>query len=345
MNQVTLQTYLDQVQLYEQLLQPISNILQKGMGVGMDAIQPEKAGWGPEGAKLAPALQGIGVDGSDIVPLRKLKKDRKQVRDRIVNKLSKFVSLEPGSTMPKSISPDNTDMISVITEDSEHGMAMSPKTPHSPKTMRSTTPMGRTFDTIEELEELDSENGSQGDEITGLKLLKSIRRYWKKAPKKYLPEENSFSLEDFQSKTNKTSSLALILDSELPAVSHSHSSLGSSTSKSSGSGSNTKFSKTYSASQSGLTPILNANKKLSSLATPTPLSPLESPQMNLILSDKEIQQLEERQVRLQFHNRRQDRKNSRRRNNGINWELLDQVDAAKHRFESEKNFVEFYKKF
>jgi len=62
LQQVSLQTYLEEVNLYEQLLNPIQQIMEKNMGLnpaGLSAMAQN--GWGPEGAKMIPALQDIGA--------------------------------------------------------------------------------------------------------------------------------------------------------------------------------------------------------------------------------------------------------------------------------------------
>eukprot|EP01032_Pedospumella_encystans_P009224 gene9224-10880_t len=62
LQQVSLQTYLEEVNLYEQLLNPIQQIMEKNMGLnpmGLSAMAQN--GWGPEGAKVVPALQDIGA--------------------------------------------------------------------------------------------------------------------------------------------------------------------------------------------------------------------------------------------------------------------------------------------
>lgn len=60
-NNLALQTYLEEVNHYEQLLNPITDILAKTMGGPPKHAQPEDLGWGEEGKKLAPALLGIGA--------------------------------------------------------------------------------------------------------------------------------------------------------------------------------------------------------------------------------------------------------------------------------------------
>ena len=61
-SKVTLQTYLDQVNTYQQLLNPLQSIMQRGFGAGGEGMQrTEDLGWGHEGNKLQKALAGIGV--------------------------------------------------------------------------------------------------------------------------------------------------------------------------------------------------------------------------------------------------------------------------------------------
>jgi hypothetical protein len=61
--QVALQTYLDQVRTYEQLMDPLAQIMQTCLGGGAVPGAPttEGLGWGPEGRKLIPALVDIGA--------------------------------------------------------------------------------------------------------------------------------------------------------------------------------------------------------------------------------------------------------------------------------------------
>ena len=64
LNQMSLQTYLQEVNAYEQLLNPIQNILQNALGAPLGKPAPEDLGWGPEGKKLAPAMWKIGATPS-----------------------------------------------------------------------------------------------------------------------------------------------------------------------------------------------------------------------------------------------------------------------------------------
>jgi hypothetical protein len=62
--QVSLQTFLDEVKVYEELLDPISSILEKNTGLAPDSRPPVELGWGPEGAHLAEALKNLQGDNS-----------------------------------------------------------------------------------------------------------------------------------------------------------------------------------------------------------------------------------------------------------------------------------------
>lgn len=57
--QVSLQTFLDEVKVYQELLDPIQSILEKNTGLAPDSRPPEELGWGPEGAELAEALATV----------------------------------------------------------------------------------------------------------------------------------------------------------------------------------------------------------------------------------------------------------------------------------------------
>ena len=61
LNQMSLQTYLQEVNAYEQLLNPITTIMQNTVAAPMGKPAPEDLGWGPEGKKLPPAMWKIGA--------------------------------------------------------------------------------------------------------------------------------------------------------------------------------------------------------------------------------------------------------------------------------------------
>ena len=58
--ELSLQTYLDQVNHYEKLLEPLMDIMQRTVGMP-GAPPPQQQGWGPEGGKLTAAMQDIGA--------------------------------------------------------------------------------------------------------------------------------------------------------------------------------------------------------------------------------------------------------------------------------------------
>lgn len=59
LNEVTLHTYLQQVQEYETLLNPLFKIMQSSLGGEPTSKLPSEAGWGPIGEKLPEALEKI----------------------------------------------------------------------------------------------------------------------------------------------------------------------------------------------------------------------------------------------------------------------------------------------
>jgi len=60
LNTMSLQTYLQEVNAYEQMLNPIQEILQKNLGAPIGKPAPQDLGWGEEGKKMAPAQWKIG---------------------------------------------------------------------------------------------------------------------------------------------------------------------------------------------------------------------------------------------------------------------------------------------
>jgi hypothetical protein len=203
LNKVTLQTYLDQVKTYEQLLNPISSILQRHVGLLPTApsvnsmmnggiagegeegriIPPEERGWGPIGKELPAALKGIGVEppsNLDTVKARKaiLKKGEKK------KKAADFppITLDPGSTTTSTSTFDVTENAEDISPAMLHKVASN-----------------RNISTEQ------SSVGSTGDYVspsglyTAEELRNSLRRYWKKPPKPYLPpvDSEAFSSLDY----------------------------------------------------------------------------------------------------------------------------------------------------
>jgi len=61
LNQMALQTYLEEVNAYQQILDPITQIMQKAMAAPKGGPAPEDLGWGEEGKKLAPVMYKIGA--------------------------------------------------------------------------------------------------------------------------------------------------------------------------------------------------------------------------------------------------------------------------------------------
>jgi hypothetical protein len=64
-NEVSLQTYLQQVQEYETLLDPLFDVMKSSLGGKPGHPHPAQAGWGPIGEKLPEALEGIAAIPSE----------------------------------------------------------------------------------------------------------------------------------------------------------------------------------------------------------------------------------------------------------------------------------------
>ena len=64
-NEVSLQNYLQQVNHYEELLNPIYDIMKKATGAPPGYAHPRDTGWGPIGEALPLAMEGIGAIPSE----------------------------------------------------------------------------------------------------------------------------------------------------------------------------------------------------------------------------------------------------------------------------------------
>lgn len=60
-NELSLQTYLQQVQHYENLLNPIYGVMQGALGGKPGSLHPAESGWGPIGDQLPEALENINA--------------------------------------------------------------------------------------------------------------------------------------------------------------------------------------------------------------------------------------------------------------------------------------------
>jgi hypothetical protein len=59
-NTMSLQTYLTEINAYEEMLNPITEIMQNHMGAPIGKPAPQDLGWGPEGKTMAPAVWKSG---------------------------------------------------------------------------------------------------------------------------------------------------------------------------------------------------------------------------------------------------------------------------------------------
>ena len=361
--QYSLQTYLDQVRVYEQLLNPISAVLQKHMGLlPTAAVAPQDSGWGEIGAELAPALQQIGVEPPPEMNLLKLKRNivPREVKQRELEKRRRQrgdgppIALDPGSTF----GPDGASTIA-----SPSALSPLATSPVSPKSLGS----------------------SQASEsITGDSLRQTLSRYWKKPYQPALPTEQSFAAADFAkldyqqiygpvdeeeaaAKDKKRRKKAgQVGSSKKVAFSQSQSMTRLPTLSEKDERRETQSTSTASPAfsltggDSLASPSLlpsAASKKSSRLTTKfseliSAASSIQSDELLSPYQTEERQRAETLRVRREEHEKRRERKKDLQaslagssRVSVIPWELLDEVDGAKTKFENEKAYVEFYKKF
>jgi hypothetical protein len=406
-NQTSLQTYLDQVRVYEQLLNPISAILQKHMGLLPQAgvLPPEEAGWGEIGKELTPALQKLGVEPPVELNGLKLKrniisKEEKEKRKREKLRKEGFLDIPPITLDPGSVKNN----LNAYHPDFEGSSSIS-----SPRiTTAGTTAAGESFPLPlfqgeQEQEEI--------EEITAESLRKSLQRYWKKPYQPNFPTEESFGDTDYgkydynyfyghpdeeeeakrlkknrkkhgkkNNKAKKTVDFSKSL-TVLPAIQEKTSSIAISPMKSTTlTSSSMKMIIAPPSTLSYPSPAPYQGLKSSSTTTTGAEQPVTTKRASRLTtkfselistasslgdnsnnndsnlfppSEEEIQQLENLQTRKELHEKRRERKkelhdalNPNRVKKGvIPWELLDEAEAARTKFENEKNYVEFYHKF
>jgi hypothetical protein len=61
LNSTSLQVFLDEVNMYQQLLEPIAKIMRDNMGAPPGKPNPQQLGWGPVGALLPEAMHGVAA--------------------------------------------------------------------------------------------------------------------------------------------------------------------------------------------------------------------------------------------------------------------------------------------
>jgi hypothetical protein len=403
-NQTSLQTYLDQVRVYEQLLNPISAILQKHMGLLPQAgvLPPEKAGWGEIGKELTPALQKLGVEPPVELNGLKLKrniisKEEKEKRKREKLRKEGFLDIPPITLDPGSVK----NHLNVNHPDFEGSSSISSVSPRL-----NTTTAGESFP----LPLFQEQEQEEIEEITAESLRKSLQRYWKKPYQPSFPTEESFADTDYgkydynhfyghpdeeeeakrlkknrkkhgkkNNKAKKTVDFSKSL-TVLPAIEEKTSSIAISPLKSTMTSSSMKMITATPSTLSYPSPAPHHSglKSMTTAAAEQPVTTKRTSRLTAKFSDlistasslgdhsnnntdsnlfppseQEIQQLENLQTRKEQHEKRRERKkelhdalNPNRVKKGvIPWELLDEAEAARTKFENEKNYVEFYHKF
>lgn len=91
LGEVSLQTYLEQVNQYEQLLNPLLKIMEKNFGNASGDKPIEERGWGPEGVKLSEALEGIGALSPEFQRQKPAKKSKSFRRSNTLRNTGRMV--------------------------------------------------------------------------------------------------------------------------------------------------------------------------------------------------------------------------------------------------------------
>jgi hypothetical protein len=270
-NEVSLQTYLQQVQEYETLLNPLFKIMKSSMGGAPGHPHPSEAGWGPIGNRLPEALEDMGtipkewkeqrseLERNEIRKQRELKRKKKILEDE------EFLREQERKLLLQS-----TDGLSEYNDFFDHDG--------------------------EEKEAEEEGEGEEGNQKKGDKKMKKIQQ-----------QEQEQSRMKMRGSTSAPSSSAI-------------------------------------SKGLGLDPIKNTNTSLPRQRPEgQPRRSTQQPVDHSLqtgeaggVTDEERQRMERR------------KKRHRERHVGaavIPWNLLDELDGEKRKFESEKSYLEFYHKF
>ncbi|RYH28850.1 hypothetical protein EON65_10615 [archaeon] len=353
LNQVTLQTYLDQVNTYQQLLNPLFLILQQRTGLlagnPLDKAVSANAGmqgFGEEGQKFKEALSSLDVP----VPGRTRIKTRgknefrtfhfsaaqssrantaKANETQQLSSLDKLFGFVPDSRIGTTVTPGKTSPVSRLStgkSKASRGIDGSAETLDDinfADNIGTYKKQNNLIHSIGSFDLLDSDSMSisdaNGDDNELKPMLEGIlmpsRRYWKKPAKKYLPADDAFSLPPRPKKEAVLASSAELSPRALP-------------------------------------PLILHSRSVTSLHStsnrPPPPQELSLEMASKVAAEQvaEAKALQERrgknkEERSQLASRRKEKKATKRRVGTIPWDLLDEIDGAKHKLEGEISFWEF----
>lgn len=372
LQQVSLQTYLEEVNLYEQLLNPIAEIMEKNMGInpmGLSALAQN--GWGAEGAKMVPALQEIGAIPPATAP--------KKSFSRSASASASFKS-EVGSSLG---SQRNSD---IIPPEDQHKIVMFNNSRKVSMTGSAPAPLPRNvtwkMDAPSSSSLSASRGAPRGEEVelrpglaaTPLEVLKAAKARKQAARKSFLPALDAHTyLYDHQRPPEQTAYIGdlktldrlyvkqaqdarlgrVITDRRASAAVEKLSPVPSSSSavpnarSQAPRGSQQLMPLGVSMQQLIGTERSSRDRAVKDVALPHALaSGVEAPDGEVYWTDihKESREEAERQ-RLAAVEARRARKRNLTRTSTIPWELLDSLDGAKQRFENEKLYHEFNHKY
>jgi hypothetical protein len=278
LKQLSLQTYLKQVDTYEKILNPIQNILTNAIAPPPGMPLPHETGWGDEGKALPDAMASIGLMSPNWRDDR-ISYDKKQEEDKIRRKEKRLQKQK----LFGGAASTNSDM----TKDDVSSVGS-----------HSTTRKSVTWGDSQSNKLLVITQGS--DDESG--KVSSFSSNGRKSERSQL--KNNMKLSSSKSTTNVNSHLQR------------------------NDNKNTEYGMIQTPKSNQISP---AFKEYESNESATSISTLDTAQ-------KEAAALRAL--------KRKERLQSRKREHvKIPWELMDQLEAEKQRFENEKNYYLFHDKF
>eukprot|EP01038_Epipyxis_sp_PR26KG_P008716 gene8716-11777_t len=316
---VTLQTYLQEVNHFEQLLEPILKIMQNNYGAPLDGLPPAQLGFGSEGNKLPMALHTIGAlpqnwhkkeeieeneddaqtQISSIFPLSEYGQERR----KSILKTKRSSSSPSRRTSFKTVSIGSNSSVYSFDENNISKSFPSKLSIQVPKTDMPSTPPSPSL---------------------------ALSPLNKRANKLLLLTNSTNSLSTFaHSKDSPLFQKKLLqpIDSSMISTGNKTSLLSS-----------TSISKFPSQSSKRIKSV-SGSKQTRSRSTSNPN------ELEVIFAKQEEAEKQRKETLVLLANKRNSRKKTLRRGNTIPWDLLDELEGEKKRFENEQAYVEFHKKF
>ena len=399
LQQVSLQTYLEEVNLYEQLLKPITQIMEKNIGINpMGLSSLAQNGWGAEGAAVVPALQCIGA----ISPPKPQRSRQGSSKKKVSYADESSSGGAMGSSTPSALNSSRL----LLYNNQEKVTVTGNKAPLLSK-QSSFNSIHSTDETASNLSEASFD---YSDQPTPLELLRAVKQRKKNARKSYLPALDAFtSMYDgsatksteqpyigdlktldrlFLQQSDATAAKSVGRRSQVDDQTAATTTRGAAAALIGGDGLSVRRGGQQQLVPLGSTApsVASTSRRrppraggdnrstLSSPAKPNMRGPYSSSPSSrssdklsasvaikssnhsnaLVAGDEDdgywhditkAAREEAEARRLEVSEKRRERKRNLVRSSTIPWELLDQLDGAKHRFENEKLYHDFNHKY